>query len=251
MSALEQNDGSDGTKGQIFDTTHWSVVIAAGHTSAPGAQEALEKLCRTYWYPIYAWVRRKGRSHDEAQDFTQAFFARLLEKKYLKLANRERGRFRAFLLTSLDRFLINEWRKEQAEKHGGGVDFISLDEQDADGRYQAEPPSEDLTPDKLFEKRWALALLEQVLARLRAEYETDGKKELFDNLKPFVWGEKSALSQTEIGERLGMNQNAVSQAVHRLRKRYGELLRAEVANTVEAPGDVEDELRHLLQAISG
>jgi len=224
--------------------------VAAGNTSAPGAREALEKLCRTYWYPIYACVRRKGRAPSDAQDLTQAFFARLLERKYFKLADPERGRFRAFLVTALDHFLVNEWRKASAEKRGAGQSVVSIDQHDAEGRYQAEPASPDLTPDRLFEKRWALALLDQVLAGLRAEYVADGRLDLFDRLKAFVWGEKSALSQAEVGARLGMNENAVAQAVHRLRKRYGELLRAEVANTVASESDVEDELRHLLQAIS-
>lgn len=232
-----------------FATTHWSVVVAAGQTTAPGAREALEKLCRTYWFPIYACVRRKGRSPDDAQDLTQEFFARLLEKNYLKLADRQRGRFRSFLLVALDHFLVNDWRQASAEKRGAGRPVLSLDQQQAEGHYQGEPVSPELSPDQHFEKRWALALLEQVLAQLRAEYEADGKRDVFDSLKPFVWGEKSALSQAEIAARLGTSENAVAQAVHRLRQRYGELLRGEVANTVAAPGDVEDELRHLLQAI--
>src|SRR5262249_2410797 len=147
---------------------------AAGDTSTPGASDALESLCRTYWFPIYACVRRKGRSPDDAQDLTQEFLTRLLEKKAFKLADRERGRFRDFLRTSLDHFLVNEWRKTLAEKRGGGAPVISLDQKLAEDLYDAEPPSPDLTPDRLFEKRWALALLEQVLARLRAEYEAHG-----------------------------------------------------------------------------
>jgi len=233
-----------------FTSTHWSVVIAAGDTSAPGAREALEKLCRTYWYPIYARVRRKGWIPSDAQDLTQAFFARLLEKEFFKLADPERGRFRGFLVTALDHFLVNEWRRASAEKRGAGQSPVSIDQQDAEGRYQAEPAAPDLSPDRLFEQRWALALLDQVLAGLRAEYEANGRCELFDELKAFTWGEKSAMSQADIGARLGMTENAVSQAVHRLRKRYGELLRAEVANTVATNSEVEDELRHLLQAIS-
>jgi len=245
-----QPQESNRTRQAAFTSTHWSVVVAAGDSVNPGAREALETLCRTYWYPIYACVRRKGRMPSDAQDLTQAFFARLLEKKYFKLADPERGRFRAFLLTALDRFLVSDWRKASAEKRGAGQSLVSLDQRDAEDRYQAEPASPDLTPDKLFEKRWALALLDRVLAGLRAEYETDGKRDLFDTLKSFVWGEASALSQAELGERLGMSVNAISQAVHRLRKRYGERLRAEVANTVANVNDVEDELRYLLQVIS-
>ncbi len=233
-----------------FLSTHWSLVLQAAQENSPHAAEALNQLCRAYWFPLYAWVRRKGRSPEEAKDCTQAFFARLLEKKYLKLADRERGRFRTFLLTSLDRFLINEWRKEQAEKQGGKAVFISLDLLEAEGCYQAGPASPELTPDQVFDKRWALELLEQVLSQLRLEYEADGRKELFHSLKPFMWGEKSSCSQAEIAAQLGMKEAAVAQAVHRLRQRYGEVLRAEVAATVAAPGDVDNELRHLLRAVS-
>jgi len=252
MPLSDQHSDASSGKNQdcCFKTTHWSIVLAAGNSSAPGAREALEKLCRTYWAPIYACVRRKGRGPDDAQDLTQEFFARLLEKKYFALADRERGRFRSFLLTALGHFLVNDWRKGNAERRGAGQPVMSLDQQQAEEGYQAEPASPDLSPDRLFERRWALALLEQVLAQLRAEYEAGGKRDVFDSLKPFVWGEKSSLSQAEVAARLGTTENAVSQAVHRLRQRYGELLRAEVANTVAAPGDVEDELRHLLAAIS-
>jgi RNA polymerase sigma factor (sigma-70 family) len=230
-------------------TTHWSLVVGAGQKTSAESAAALEALCRAYWRPLYCYVRRLGQNPDDAQDLTQSFFTFFLERKSVRRADRDRGRFRSFLLTSFKNFLTNEWRKKQAEKRGRGLSFISLDLQDTEGRYQAEAPSADLTPDKLFEKRWALALLEQVLARLRAEYEADGRLDIFDHLKTFVWGEKSDSSQTDIGALLGMNANAVAQAVRRLRKRYAELLRAEIANTLSAPGDVEDELRHLLQAV--
>ena len=235
----------------VFATTHWSVVLAAGQTATPEAQEALERLCRTYWYPLYACVRREGHSAEDAKDLTQEFIARFIEKKYLKLADRDRGRFRSFLLTSLKHFIINEWRKHQTAKRGGGAVPISIDEEDAEGRYTTELVSPEMPPDKLFERRWALALLDQVLVRLRQEYSEAGKTALFNELKAFVWGEKSALPQAEIAARLGLTENAVSVAVFRLRRRYGELLRAEIANTVALASDIDDELRHLLGAISG
>jgi RNA polymerase sigma-70 factor (ECF subfamily) len=233
---------------RFFGTTHWSVVVAAGDSKSAHADEALEMLCRTYWYPLYAYVRRKGLSPEDAQDLTQEFFARLLEKKYLKLADRERGKFRGFLLTSLKHFLVNEWQKARAVKRGGGAVALPLDEELAERQYLAEP-SADLPPDQMFEKRWAITVLEQVLTRLRQESVAAGKGELFELLKDFLWGDKNLASQGEIGVPLGLSASAVKSAVHRLRLRYRELLRAEIAHTVARTADIDEELRYLVSVL--
>jgi len=233
-------------KGQVFNTTHWSVVLEAGHSSAPGAQDALEKLCRTYWHPIYAFVRHQGNTPDSASDLTQEFFARFLEKKHIKLADPARGRFRSFLIASLKAFLINEWQKAQTEKRGGGCSVVSLDElAAAEVRLTALPADPSATPDQVYEKQWALTLLDQVLSELRAEYTKSGKIEQFDALKDHLWGEGSA-SQAEIATRLGNTQNAVGVSLHRLRRRFGEVLREFIAQTVSDPAEIDAELRHLI-----
>ena len=232
-----------------FQETHWSVVLAAGDSRSPQAADALEKLCSAYWYPLYAYVRRKGHSQEDAQDLTQEFFARLLEKKYLKLADRERGKFRGFLLTSLKHFLVNEWEKARTAKRGGGQTVLPLDEQLAESRYLAEP-SADSSPDALFEKRWAITVLEQVLARLRQESVGAGKGELFELLRDFLWGDKNLAPQTEIGAQLGLSAAAVKSAVHRLRLRYRELLRAEIGNTMARAEDIDEELRYLVSVLA-
>ena len=224
-------------------------MLAAGDSKSPHAEEALEKLCRTYWYPLYAYVRRKGHTPENAQDLTQEFFARLLEKKYLKLADRERGKFRGFLLTSLKHFLVNEWQKAHTAKRGRGETLLPLDEELAESRYLAEP-SGDPSPDKLFDKRWAITVLEQVLTRLRQESVAGGKGELFELLKDFLWGDKNLASQTEIGAQLGLSAPAVKSAVHRFRLRYRELLRSEIANTVARAEDIDEELRYLVSVLA-
>jgi RNA polymerase sigma-70 factor (ECF subfamily) len=231
-----------------FTTTHWSVVLLAGECASVEADQALENLCRTYWYPLYAYVRRQGRSADDAQDLTQEFFARLLEKKYLCLADPQRGRFRTFLLSSLKNYLINEWEKSRTAKRGGGGVTFSLDEQDAEGRYLTDPV-DGLTPDRIYEKRWAVTLLEKVLARLREEYVADDKALLFDALKPYVWGETLADGYDEVAMRLTMSTGALRVAMHRLRESYRELLREEVARTVASAADVDEELRQLVAAL--
>ena len=232
-----------------FGSTHWSVVLSAGDSKSPQAEDALEQLCHSYWYPLYAFVRRRGQSPEDAQDLTQEFFARLLEKKYLKLADRERGKFRAFLLTSLKHFLVNEWEKARTAKRGGGQAALPLEEELAESRYLAEP-SRELPPDQMFEKRWAITVLEQVLARLRQESVAAGKGELFELLKDFLWGDKNLASQTEIGASLGLSASAVKSAVHRLRLRYRELLRSEIANTVARSEDIDEELRYLVSVLA-
>ncbi|HWN95164.1 MAG TPA: RNA polymerase sigma factor [Methylomirabilota bacterium] len=231
-----------------FATTHWSAVLLAGEAASAETQQALEDLCRAYWYPLYAYVRRQGHSPDDAQDLTQEFFARLLEHKYVRLADRQRGRFRTFLLSSLKNFLINEWEKSRTAKRGGADATFSLDEQDAEGRYLAEPV-DGLTPERIYEKRWAVTLLEKVLARLRDKYMADGKAPLFDALKPYVWGETLTDGYDEIGARLGMSAGALRIAMHRLRESYRELLRDEVARTVASPAEIDEELRQLVAAL--
>jgi len=232
-----------------FTATHWSVVLAAGSSSSPDSQAALEKLCQTYWYPLYAYVRRCGRSPQDAQDLTQEFFARLLAKNYLSHADRDRGKFRNFLLTSLKRFLVNEWEKARAQRRGGGQPVLSWDAAASETRYCAEP-ADNSTPEKAFEKRWALTLLEQVLARLRDDFSASGKAEQFERLKILLWGEKGAPAYAEIAAKLGLSEGALKVAVHRLRQRYRELLREEVAHTVASPAEVDEEIRHLITIIS-
>jgi RNA polymerase sigma factor (sigma-70 family) len=225
------------------------VVLAAGHSSVPGAQEALETLCRTYWYPLYVYVRGQGKSPHDAQDLTQEFFARLLEKKYLRLADPDRGKFRAFLLKALKHFLVNEWEKARTQKRGGGQCAIPLDAEIAEGRYAAEPV-QALTVDQVYEKRWAVTLIEAVLARVRENYEAAGRLPIFETLKGFIWGEQSKLSYAEVAPQLGLTEGAVKVAVHRLRGRYRELLRAEIAKTVATPGEVDEELQHLIAVLT-
>jgi RNA polymerase sigma-70 factor (ECF subfamily) len=233
-----------------FATTHWSVVLAAGHDSSPNAGEALETLCRNYWLPLYAYVRRKGHTPEKAQDLTQAFFERLLEQHTLSRARRERGRFRSFLLTSLQNFLGHEWEKERAAKRGGGRYVLSWDQVSAESSYQLEAVSE-LPPDKAFEKRWALTIFQQALNRLHEEFVRLGKGEVFEQLKCFLTQEPGANGYPGVAERLGMTPAAVAVSVHRLRKRYGELVRDEIAHTVSSPAEIEEEMRYLIALMSG
>jgi RNA polymerase sigma factor (sigma-70 family) len=247
MAANESSDQFQGAG--TFNTTHWSVVLAAGHSSSPGAQDALEMLCRTYWYPLYIYVRGQGQSAHDAQDLTQEFFTRLLEKKYLRLADADRGKFRAFLLKSLKNFLVNEWEKARTQKRGGGQSAIRLDAEIAESRYAAEPV-QALTMDEVYEKRWALTLIEVALDRLRESYEAGGRLPLFEALKGFIWGDQSALSYPEVASRLELTEGALKVAVHRLRGRYRELLRAEIAQTVATPGEIDEELQHLAAVLA-
>jgi RNA polymerase sigma-70 factor (ECF subfamily) len=227
-----------------FVTTHWSVVLQAGADDSIASASALERLCQTYWYPLYVFVRRKGHSPHDAQDLTQEFFARFLEKKYVALADQGRGKFRTFLLRSLEHFLINEWQKGQAAKRGGTHRVISWDEDEVEQRYLAERANGE-APDKVFEKRWAMSVLEQVMVHLRQEFSEPDKQELFDSLKQSIWGETSTVSYETIGAKLRMTEGAVKIAAHRLRQRYRELLRAEVAQTVGSSAEVDEELKYL------
>jgi DNA-directed RNA polymerase specialized sigma24 family protein len=231
-----------------FATTHWSLVLAARDRAEPGADDALASLCGLYWYPLYAYVRRRGHGADEAHDLTQEFFARLLEKDFLAGVDRGKGKFRSFLLAACNHFLANERDRARAKKRGGGRAILSLDAADAEGRYSAEP-ADAVTPEKLFERRWALALLQQVMARLRDEFEAKGKGRLFDGLRGFLVGEKGAGYRRAAGE-LGLSEGAVKVAVHRLRQRYRELLHEEIGRTVGAPEEVEEELRALFAALA-
>ena len=234
--------------GQWFATTHWSVVLEAARDSEPAGKEALETLCSAYWFPLYAYVRRTGRGVEDAQDLTQDFFARLLAKQYLGLANPERGRFRTFLLSSLKNFLANDWKRAHRQKRGGDAVTMSLNADRGEPRYVAEPVDE-ADPEKLYERKWATTLLELALQRLREDYARSGRAELFDQIKTFVWGERCDASQGEVAASLGLSEGAVKVAVHRLRHRFGALLRAEIANTVADPRDVDEELRHLISVM--
>src|SRR5438132_3231680 len=232
--------------GVTFVTTHWSVVLTAqGHSAA--ADEALEKLCRTYWWPLYGFVRRNGCNPEEAQDLTQGFFAMLLERRDLDVVRREKGRLRSYLLVSLKNFLGKARRREMALKRGEGRALVPLDELVARERADLEP-ADNLTADKIYERRWALTLLEQVLKRVESEYQGAGNAKLFEQLKELL-SDDGRRSQAEIAHELGMTENAVKQAFHRLRKRYRELLRDEIVQTVAVPGDVEDELRHFISVL--
>lgn len=229
-----------------FLTTRWSLVAAARVPDEQG-RRALAELCRLYWYPLYAWIRRRGYTRDEAEDLTQGLFARLLERDGLASFQSARGRFRAFLLGACRHYLANEWDRARAEKRGGDRTRLPLDFGDAEERYAREPDRGEV--DRLFERRWALTLLEQVLVRLRGEFESAGKTEHFEALKGTLIGDESAPSYARIGERLGMSESAVKVAVHRLRKRYRELLREEIAETVSSPEEIEEEIRDLFEAL--
>jgi RNA polymerase sigma factor (sigma-70 family) len=233
--------------GAVFTTTHWSVVLEARGDS-PAAAAALEKLCRIYWWPLYGFVRRQGYKPVEAQDLTQAFFARLLERRDLETVRRERGRLRSYLLASIKNFLSKARDREMTAKRGGGRPLISLDDLLAREHIDQEP-ADKLSADRIYERRWALTLLEQVMVRLRSEYEALGKLPLFDRLKELLAKESGQPSQAEIAANMQMSENAVKQAFHRLRHRYRQLLHEEIAHTVAVPEDIEDELRHFIAVL--
>jgi RNA polymerase sigma-70 factor (ECF subfamily) len=231
-----------------FATTHWSLVLAARDRAEPGAGDALASLCALYWYPLYAYVRRRGHGADDTHDLTQEFFARLLAKDFLACVDQSKGKFRAFLLAAVNHFLANERDRDRAKKRGGGRPVLSLDAADAEGRYRAESAG-GLTPEQLFERRWALALLGEVMARLRADYEAKGKGRLFDRLRGFLVGEKGA-GYRGAADELALSEGAVKVAVHRLRGRYRELLREEIGRTVATPDEIEEEIRELFAALA-
>ncbi len=230
-----------------FATTHWSVVLEAQGES-PAAQEALETLCRIYWRPLYAFVRRQGCGHEEAQDLTQGFFASLFERGSLHAVRKEKGRLRSYLLKALKYFLADEQRRAMAIKRGKGQRLIPLEELRAEGQTEMEP-ADPVTAEMIYERRWASTLLEHVLSRLKDEYRTAGNAKLFDLLKQLLPDEPGAPSQAEIAAQLGMTENAIRQAFYRFRQHYQSLLREEIAHTVATPGDIEDELRHLIAVV--
>jgi len=225
-------------------------VLAAGAGTSPESRDALARLCERYWYPLYAYVRRHGHDRDEAQDLTQDFFARLLEKKIVSSADRDRGRFRCFLLTSLRNFLANEWNRASSERRGGRVRVIPLDPNATEQRYSRELAN-NLSPERLYDRRWALTLLDIVLADLRQQMIREGKEKFFERVKGYLLGEDPELTYEQLGSELGMSEGAVKVAVHRLRRRYGQLIRQHIAQTVDTPQEVDEELKYLLEAVSG
>ena len=239
---------SDAATPRVFATTHWSVVLAAGQGESAPAQRALEMLCRAYWYPIYAYVRRKGYRPEEAQDLTQEFFAQLIAKDHFRLADRNKGKFRGFLLSRLDFFLAREWSRAHRQKRGGQFTFISMDEQPPEERYQLEPADLE-TPERKFLRHWALTVLKQAMNALQRECEANGKTLLFREAKNLISGERKGTAYAQISQSLDMGEGAVRVAVHRLRQRYGELLRREVAHTVTSQEEVDEELRYLFQVL--
>lgn len=232
-----------------FATTHWSLVLAAGQRSHARSAEALATLCETYWYPVYAFIRRQGYDADAARDLTQEFFTRVLEKNYFRDADPARGRFRAFLLAAIRHFLSNERDRAQALKRGGATPPLSLDVETAEGTYQLEG-QDDLTPEKLFDARWATVLLDRALTRLRHEYAASKRGALFDQLKGFLTGDSEDVPYAQAARGLAMTESAVKVAVHRLRRRFRAALVEEISHTVADPADIDAEIRHLLQAVS-
>ena len=242
----EQNPSAAWNR-QQFATTHWSLVLRAGQRDGAAAVEALDKLCRAYWFPLYVFARREGTSPEEAQDLTQEFFSRLLAKNYLQMADPNRGRFRSFLLSSFKHMVANERRDAARLKRGGGAQVFSLDEREAEGRYQLEPV-DPVTPDRLFERRWAETTLARVLDRLEGEF--TGHAMRFDDLKVFLIEAKGAAAFAEVAGRMGVTESALKSVVHRMRRRYADLFRDEVAQTVADPTEVDDEIRHMLAVLS-
>lgn len=237
-----------------FVTTRWSLVLQARDKGDPDGVAALADLCRAYWFPLYAFIRQRSRDGHEAQDLTQSFFARLLEKDFLDDVQPERGRFRAFLLAAVRHFVANEWDKQRAAKRGGGrwqqsLDAGRFDWESGESRYLTEP-SHDLTPERLFERQWAISLLERVLSRLRDEYVNAGKRDQFETLQPFLSTDRDSANYSEAAPRLSITVEAARVAAHRLRKRYRQLLRDEIAQTVATPDEIDDEIRHLFEVLA-
>jgi DNA-directed RNA polymerase specialized sigma24 family protein len=234
---------------RVFATTQWSVVIAAGRNSSPHSREALESLCRTYWSPLYAYVRRRVPDVHEAHDLTQAFFAELLEKNYVGSATPDRGRFRAYLLTAFKHFLSKEWDKAKTQKRGGGLSPLSLNFEFADSSYGTAPQS-SLTAEQLYERQWTLTLLTQVMQRLEQEFAQSGKQQQFDELKGFLIGDHSESTYADAARRLNTTEAAAKMSASRMRKRYRELLREEIAQTVTGPDEIDDEIRNLFETLN-
>jgi RNA polymerase sigma factor (sigma-70 family) len=244
----EQLSPSGSSDAAGFAATHWTVVLSAARGSGtPRAAAAMAELCRTYWYPLYAYVRRRNYDAHEAEDLTQEFFVRLIAKNYLADVDRQKGKFRAFLLAAMKHFLADEWDRSRAQKRGGGQVIVPLDGADADTRYSREP-AHDLTPEKLYERQWAIAVLQKVLARLREEFLAEGKAVLFDRLEAFLAG-GTTTTHAQTAAELGLTENAVKKAVHRLRRRFREGLREEIAHTVASPEEIDEEIHYLLRCL--
>jgi RNA polymerase sigma-70 factor (ECF subfamily) len=249
MADIIPNEVLGPARGGWFATTHWSLVLKAGQTPGQEATEALNKLCHTYWFPLYLFIRRSGHNEETAKDLTQGFFEQFLEKNYLGQVDPQKGKFRSFLLAAAKHFVANQWDRNHARKRGGEYAFIPWDESLESQRLLAALP--DLPAERIYERQWALTLLDQVMARLREECAAAGKAGLFEALAPYLSGEKSAESYGEVAPRLHMTAGSVQVAVHRLRRRYGELLRAEIAHTVSRPEEIDEEIHHLFAALRG
>jgi RNA polymerase sigma-70 factor (ECF subfamily) len=232
-----------------FATTHWSVVLAAGKSSSAQQKKALETLCQSYWFPLYAFLRRRGYDSHQAEDYTQGFFADILEKHDLRAADPERGKFRSFLLATLKHFLSDERDRAYAKKRGGGRKLLSLDFQEAESQYHLEP-ADRLSPEKLFEKSWALTVLEKTMVSLRADSARRGKEDVFDHLKVYLTTEKDEIPYRDMAEKLKMSEGSVRVTVHRLRRHYREILRDEIAQTVATEDQIDEEIRQLFTALA-
>ena len=249
MVGRESSEASGVVTGPLFATTHWSVVLAAANRETPEVATALEHLCCTYWYPLYAYVRRQGYSQEDAQDLTQSFFVHLLRKNFLCGVGPEKGRFRSFLLACLKHFLTDEWERARTAKRGGSAPGFLLDLEAAEDRYRLEPRVE-ANAESLYERRWALDLLDRVLERLRREAVVSGKAVVFAELEFCLLGERATETYAQLGARLGMSETAVKVTVHRLRQQYRELLREEIAHTVTRPDEIDEEMRYLFEVVS-
>ena len=232
-----------------FATTHWSVVLRAGKPKAPGYQDALQTLCRSYWFPLYVFIRRQGYTNQQAEDYTQAFFCRILEKQVLRMADSKRGKFRSFLLVTLKHFLSDEYDRARAQKRGGGRKILSIDFKDAENQYAFEP-SHRLSAEKLFDKSWALTVLDRTMAGLKAELASQNKQELFDHLKIYLTAEKGSIPYRDKATEMNMSEGNVRTAVHRLRRRYRKLLRDEIAQTVTDEHQIDEEIDDLFNALA-
>jgi RNA polymerase sigma-70 factor (ECF subfamily) len=248
--AASSTQKTDAPPCPVFVTTRWSVVLKASRDETTLARAAMEKLCQTYWYPLYAYVRRRGHSPEDAQDLTQEFFAQLIEHHAFASADPHRGRFRSYLLKAMDHFLISDWKHARAQKRGGVADKpLSLDLAAAQERFDLEP-ADHASPDRLFEKQWALTLLDEVLTRLESEYQRDGKRALFAALKRTLMGARESQPYASLATHLGLSEGAVKVAVHRLRKRYRQLIRDEIAHTLDPSQNIEEEMRYLFKAVA-
>lgn len=249
MNKPSQNEFDESKPQRVFATTQWSLIVeAARNDSMQSTRDALSTMCERYWYPLYAYVRRRGFKPDECSDLTQAFFAQFLEKNSIEHADPKRGRFRTFLLSSLKNFITNQWRHDQTQKRGGHLKKFSLEINQGEERYQLEP-ADTTTPETLFDRRWALTLLATTFEKLENEYTTPEKKRLFERIRPYVVGGADKVPYREVSEELGMTENAIKVAVHRMRKRCGTILRAEIAGTVASEEEIDEELREMFKSL--